>query len=243
MGLAASGAGLGAAIVALPGTLVTVTQQILTGQFEAALTTIEDYVRVAGAAIIGPTLGAIIERRERYLAVQAALQTALPAAILQFGMGIFDAVDGIARAAIQGGTIVADTVLDGDFGNLPGAFVDGTAVFLQSFGPAGEALIDGTAAAQETLATALAATPPPDTLESRSVAFSSAITAVPNLSGGNVATFNLEPSTTTFGAAEDDQLSTDVSGDDLTKLTATPHPAQPTTSAVATRTPPHPLPK
>ena len=170
------------------------------------------------------TLGAIIERRERYLAVQAALQTAVPTAIVEFGAGVVAAIDVVARAAIEGGTIVADTVLDGDFGNLPGAFVEGTAVFLASFGDAGQALIDGTAAAQETLADALAATPPSDTLESRSVAFSSAVTAVPNLSGGNVATFNLEPSTTTFGAAEGDPLSTDVSGDDLTKQTETPPP-------------------
>lgn len=67
VGLAASGAGSGAAIARLPGDLVTLTQQILTGQFEAALTTIEDYLRDAGVAIIGPTLAAIIERRERYL--------------------------------------------------------------------------------------------------------------------------------------------------------------------------------
>ena len=224
VGLALSGAGLGAAIAAIPGTLVTLTQQILTGDFDGALTTIETYLIESGAAIIGPTLGAIIERRERYLAVQAALQTALPTAIVEFGAGVVAAIDVVARAAIEGGTIVADTVLDGDFGNLPGAFVEGTAVFLASFGPAGQALIDGTAAAQETLADALAATPPSDTLESRSAAFSSPIAAVPNLSGGNVAAFNLEPTTTTFGAAEGDQLSTDVSGDDLTKQTETPPP-------------------
>ena len=41
VGLVASGAGLGTSIAQLPGALVTLTQQLLTGQFEAALTTIE----------------------------------------------------------------------------------------------------------------------------------------------------------------------------------------------------------
>ncbi len=78
VGLAGSGAGLGASIAQLPGTVVTVTQQILTGQFETALTTIENYLIDWGTAIIEPTLTAIIERRERALAVQTALQTAVP---------------------------------------------------------------------------------------------------------------------------------------------------------------------
>ena len=183
-GLAVSGAGLGASIAQLPGTVVTVTQQILTGQFEAALTTIENYLRGAGVAIIGPTLAAIIERRERNVAVVLALQTAVPTAIIQLGGGFLTAIDGIARAAIQGGTIVAGAVLDGNFGNLVGALVQGTGVFLQSFVPAGQAVIDGTVAAQQTLAQALATQPTTVTMAAAfsANASSAEVTDVPDLS-------------------------------------------------------------
>lgn len=94
-----------------------------------------------------------------YLAVAEALRTAVPTAIVQLGAGIFDAIDGIARAAIQGATLVAGAVFDGDFGNLLGAFVDGTVVFLQSFGPATQAVIDGIYLAQQTLTAVLEAEP------------------------------------------------------------------------------------
>ena len=50
VGLAGSGAGLGASIAQLPGTVVTVTHQILTGQFETALKTIENYLIDSGTA-------------------------------------------------------------------------------------------------------------------------------------------------------------------------------------------------
>lgn len=161
VGLAGSGAGLGQAIADLPGALVNLTQQFFTGDFEGALTTIEDYLLESGAAIILPTLAAIIERRQRYAEVVLALQSAFPLAVVQLGTGIFDAVDAVARAAIQGGTIVADAILDGDFGNLIPAFVAGAGVFFESFGAAGQDLIDGIYLAQQTLAAALDGIAPP----------------------------------------------------------------------------------
>ena len=124
VGLAASGAGSGAAIARLPGDLVTLTQQILTGQFEAALTTIEDYLSEAGVAIIGPTLAAIIERRERYLVVARSLQTAVPTAIVQLG-----AESSTPLTASRGRPFKAPRSWrarsDGDFGNLLGVFMTG----------------------------------------------------------------------------------------------------------------------
>jgi len=82
VGFAGSAAGLGQSIAQLPSTLVTITQQVLTGDLLGALTTIETYLVGSIVAIGEPTLAAIIERRQRYLAVREALQVAVPAAII-----------------------------------------------------------------------------------------------------------------------------------------------------------------
>ncbi len=78
VGLAGSAAGLGLSIALLPATLRTVTQQVLSGDLLGALTTIETALVGSLVAIGQPTLDAIIERWQRYLAVREALQMAVP---------------------------------------------------------------------------------------------------------------------------------------------------------------------
>jgi hypothetical protein len=221
VGLGVSAAGLGAAIVAIPQLLATLTQQVLSGQLQEALTTIEEYLIESAGAVVLPTLGAIITNRQRVLAVQSALQVAVPTAIVQFGAGIGDAIDGVVRAFITAGQLLVDAALPLDLGNLVDALVTGTAAVLGSFGQAGQDVVDGIVAAQNTIATAFAQTPPSDTLESRTAAFTAGVTTMPNLSGGSVATFNLEPSTP-LDTDPGDALSSDLSGGDLTTLTVTP---------------------
>ena len=52
---------------------------------------VTDAVRTAAENIVQPMPDAIIERRERYLAVATALQTAVPVAIVEFADGALSA--------------------------------------------------------------------------------------------------------------------------------------------------------
>jgi hypothetical protein len=82
VGLGESAAALGQSIAAIPGVTVAVVQQILSGDLLGALTTIETAVVGSIVAVGEPTLTAIIERRQRVLAVQPALQAAVPTAVM-----------------------------------------------------------------------------------------------------------------------------------------------------------------
>lgn len=90
IGFARAGAALGQSIALIPETLRTVTQQVLSGDLLGALTTIEAALVGSIVAVGDPILDAIIERRQRVLAVQQALQLAVPEAF-------FDVVGGIGR--------------------------------------------------------------------------------------------------------------------------------------------------
>ena len=63
-----------------------------------------------------PTLGAIITNRQRVLAVQSALQAAVPTAIVQFGAGIGHAIDGVVRAFITAGQLLVATLRHSTWG-------------------------------------------------------------------------------------------------------------------------------
>src|SRR5215217_6639962 len=82
VGFAGSAAGLGQSLSQLPSTLAAVTQQVLSGDLLGALTTVETYLVGSLVAVGEPTLAAIIERRQRYLAVREALQLAVPEAFI-----------------------------------------------------------------------------------------------------------------------------------------------------------------
>jgi hypothetical protein len=143
VGLGQSAVALGESIAMIPGATRTVIQQVLSGDLLGALTTIETALVGSIVAVGEPTLAAIIERRQRVLAVQQALQEAVPVAVIGLGTGIFAAVDEVLRASIIAGQGVVDALLPLDLGNLVNALVDGTRLVLGSFVDGGQDIVDG----------------------------------------------------------------------------------------------------
>ncbi len=166
-GIAGAGVGLGQAIGALPGALVQLTQQLFSLDLQGALTTIEAYLVGSVAAVGLPLLDSIITNRERRLAIQLALQSAVPEAISGAGAAVLAAIDGVLRASIEGGQLVVDALLTFNLGNIVDALVTATGGFLGSFVEGGQDIVNGIVFAQQTIADALA-TPPPLTLETTS---------------------------------------------------------------------------
>jgi hypothetical protein len=183
VGLAGSAAGLGQSIALLPATLRTVTQQVLSGDLLGALTTIETALVGSLIAIGQPTLDAIIERRQRYLAVRQALQVAVPQAFFSVVGGVGEGVDGVLRAFIIAGQDLVDAVLSLNPGNIASALVNGTKLVVGSFVDGTQAVVDGIVTAQQTIATALAAQPAAASATAFSANISrTAVTDVPDLS-------------------------------------------------------------
>jgi hypothetical protein len=183
VGLGGSAAGLGQSIALIPETLRTVTQQVLSGDLLGALTTIEVALVGSIVAIGEPTLDAIIQRRQRILAVQQALQVAVPQAFFDVVGGVGLGLDEVARAFIVAGQGLVDAVLSLNLGNIVDSLVNGTALVLGSFVTGGQHVVDGIVSAQQVIATALAAQPAPASATAFSTKVASAeVTDVPDLS-------------------------------------------------------------
>jgi hypothetical protein len=183
VGLASSAGALGQSIAMIPTTLATVTQQVLSGDLLGALTTIETAIVGSVVAVGEPTLAAIIERRQRLLAVQSALQVAVPEAFIDVVGGVAQGADEALRAFITAGQGLVDAVLSLNPGNIAAALVNGTTLVLGSFVDGGQHVVDGIVSAQQTLATALAAQPAASSATALSANISSAeVTAVPDRS-------------------------------------------------------------
>lgn len=159
VGLAESGVAIGQALGTILPTLGTAIGQVLDGEFVPAFNTVTDALRDAAVGIATPTLTAIIDRRTRAREVSAALQTAVPLAIVQFGNGVLSAINGVIVALLAGGEGMLDALLPPDLGALLDAVVDGAQGLGQSLADGTQDLIDGTAA-QQTIAIALGTEPP-----------------------------------------------------------------------------------
>jgi hypothetical protein len=160
--IAQAGANVGKVIGAIPETVVLFGQQILTGDLQGALTTIEGALIGSIAAVGAPLLDAFITVRQRILARQSELQAAVPAALIGVGTGFLLAIDGVLRSGIAGGQEIVDAVLSLDLGNIVGAIGNASRNFLGSFVEGGQDIVNGIVFAQQTIATALAAQPPAD---------------------------------------------------------------------------------
>jgi len=217
VGFAGSAAGLGQSIAQLPSTLVTITQQVLTGDLLGALTTIETYLVGSIVAIGEPTLAAIIERRQRYLAVREALQVAVPAAIIDVVGGVGLGLDTVARAFIVAGQDLVDAVLSFSPGAIVSALVNGTTLVVGSFVEGGQHVVDGIVSAQQTITTALAAEPDPTMTTLSAKVASHEVTDVPDLSR-KTAMIAVSPSTDTVDTAKD---ASDATTADLTESKST----------------------
>lgn len=158
-GLAQSGIGVSQSLAAVLPTLITATQQIFARDPLGALTTVEDAALGAAEAILVPLVASRIDIGQIQLAVESALLLARPVAAVEFGAGLFAALDAVTRAVITAGQNFVNAVLSLNLGNIVAATVDGVRDVVTSFGTAGQDAVDGIVAAQSTLALALAERP------------------------------------------------------------------------------------
>lgn len=201
VGFAGSAAGLGHSIAQLLPTLVTTAQQVLSGDLLGALTTVETYLVGSIVAVGGPTLAAIIERRQRYLAVREALQVAVPQAIIDVVAGFGGGADTVLRAFIVAGQNLVDAVLSFNPGAIVSAIVDGTTLVLGSVAEGGQQVVDGIVSAQQTIATALASQPDPTVTALSATVASQDVTDLPDLSR-KTAMISVSPSSDTTNTAD-----------------------------------------
>jgi hypothetical protein len=202
VGVAQASANLGQAIGLLPETLRLLTQQLLTLDLQGALTTIETALIGTVVAVGAPLLDALITVRERSAAVQLAMVSAVPRAILGAGAAVLDAIDGVLRASIAGGQEIVDAVLTLNLGNILDALVNATGNFLGSFVDGGQIIVDGIVFAQQTIATALATPAPP--------AAAAEVSRVPNLEDRGATTMVLS---TDSAVIEQDSTEQDFAAD------------------------------
>ena len=95
------------------------------------------------------------------LAIQSALLLAQPTALIQLGSAAFAGADTVARALIIATQDLVDAVVSLNPAAIVQAVVTGVTGVLNSVAVAGQDVVDGIVAAQDTLATALAARPAP----------------------------------------------------------------------------------
>ncbi|WP_418002662.1 hypothetical protein ACNO8X_21695 [Mycobacterium sp. PDNC021] len=186
VGLAKAGQGVGQTISAIPGLVVTVAQQILARDLVGALGTVESGLIGAVTVIGGPILVSVIERNQRQLAVDQALQQAVPAALIGLGAGLLGGFNDFAASAIIAGQNVVAALLPINIGNLVTAVVDGVKLVVQGLGTGAGKIVDGIAFAQQTIAHALATQPAPIAATTPTPASGVAVTAIPKITATKV---------------------------------------------------------
>ncbi|WP_285031341.1 hypothetical protein [Mycolicibacterium sp. lyk4-40-TYG-92] len=180
-GLAKAGQGVGQTISAIPGLVVTATQQVLARDFVGALGTVEAGVIGAVTVIGGPILVSIIARDQRALAVDQALVQAVPVALIGLGTGLLGGFNAVATSAIIATQNVVAALLPINIGNLVTAVVDGIKLVVQGLNTGAGNVIDGIAFAQNTIAKALATQPAPIAAVTPTPAAGVAATAIPKI--------------------------------------------------------------
>lgn len=160
-GLAAGGTALAQSLGQLPATVGTAIQQVLNRDALGALTTIEEWIVSSTENTLIPPVLANIDVGQIQLAIQSALLLAQPTALIQLGSAAFAGADTVARALIIATQDLVDAVVSLNPAAIVQAVVTGVTGVLNSVAVAGQDVVDGIVAAQDTLATALAARPAP----------------------------------------------------------------------------------
>lgn len=159
--LAASANALAESVTELPATVATAIQQVLSRDPLGALTTVEQWFVASVEGTLVPPVLANIDVGQIQLAIQSALLLAEPTAAVQLGTAVFSGADTVARALIVAGQNLVDAVVSLNPAAIVQALVTGVTGVLNSVAVAGQDVVDGIVAAQDTLATALAARPAP----------------------------------------------------------------------------------
>ena len=159
-GLGQAGVGLGQSVLAIPGVTVEIIQEVLALDFVGAFDTLTTAIRDAVVAVGQPLLDSLIWRNQKYLAVQTALQAAVPQAIIDSLNGFLTAGNLVVNSLIVGTQDLVAAILTLNLGNIIDAAVDGTTNFVVALADGAGAIVDGIEAAQLGIATALATEPP-----------------------------------------------------------------------------------
>jgi hypothetical protein len=184
-GFAKAGAGLAESIAAIPQTLVTITQQLLTLDLVGAFNTLGAAITDAVIAVGQPLLDSWIERRQKVLAVETAMQAAVPAAFISVVNGALAAANGVTTSVIVGTQNLVAAIATLDLSNIVTATVDGTKGFAVSLAQGAGDIVTGIEGAQLAIATALA-TPAPG-----GAAKTPAVDAVPELGRDKLVTLSV----------------------------------------------------
>lgn len=158
-GLTQAGSGLVQAVVTLPPTVITATQQLFSNNPLDALDTVETWAIDSAVSIVEPWLVANISVGQIQLAIQSALLPAEPLALVSIGNGLLTAFDDVSRAAIIAGQNLVAALATFNLGNIASAVIGGISSVAQSFVTGGQALVDGIVGAQDLIAGALQARP------------------------------------------------------------------------------------
>ncbi|CDO09245.1 hypothetical protein C1S82_30345 [Mycolicibacterium cosmeticum] len=234
VGWAKAGEGVGMTLRGAPEFARTLLQQVFAGDLLGALTTIEKGFAGAVTVIGGPLLVSLIERNQRTLAVDLAMQEAVPAALIGLGTALVAGFDDFARSVIIAGQNVVDSLLPINIGNVINALVDGVKLIAQGLGEGAGKIVDGIVFAQQTIATALAAQPTSTLAPTAKVAGAAALSVSTPPSTADTTVVTLKTGTDTTGSAT---VATPSATADP-KPTADPQPtADPTPSATAAPSP------
>ena len=148
-------------IAGIPPTVATVVQQLAAADVVGALQTVNDAVVSAGQAIFVPPIAATITVAQQQLAIQGALQLALPLAYVDVASGLSSAFTAVSAAVILAtqNLLAAVTTLN------PSAIVTALGEGFQSVGQSvvtgGGDVVNGIASAQDRLVSALQTRVPP----------------------------------------------------------------------------------
>ncbi|MEN4475198.1 hypothetical protein [Mycolicibacterium cosmeticum] len=234
VGWAKAGEGVGMTLRGAPEFARTLLQQVFAGDLLGALTTIEKGFAGAVTVIGGPLLVSLIERNQRTLAVDLAMQEAVPAALIGLGTALVAGFDDFARSVIIAGQNVVDSLLPINIGNVINALVDGVKLIAQGLGEGAGKIVDGIVFAQQTIATALAAQPTTTLAPTAKVAGAAALSVSTPPSTADTTVVTLKTGTDTTGSAT---VATPSATADPTP-TADPKPTvDPTPSATAAPSP------
>jgi hypothetical protein len=162
-GLAKAGVGAAQSLLAIPGVTAEIIQEVLTLNFVGAFDTFATAVRDSVVAVGAPLLDSLIWRNQKALAVQTALQAAVPQALIDVANGFLAAGNGVVTALIEGTQAFVGAVLTLNLSNIITAAIDGTRSFIVALGAGAGAIVAGIEAAQLGISTALATEPPTTT--------------------------------------------------------------------------------
>jgi len=160
-GLGKAGVGLAESLLSIPGVTVEIIQEVLALNFVGAFDTLTTAIRDSVVAVGQPLLDSLIWRNQKYLAVQTALQAAVPQAFIDATNGFLQAGNIVTTSLIVGTQDLVAAILTLNLGNIIDAAVEGTKNFFVALGDGAGAIVAGIEAAQLGIATALATPPPP----------------------------------------------------------------------------------